>query len=107
MVACSVVSDHTVSGCTSDGKSQRNLVGSSAQLDRIVTNQQGIADLAGEYEAGKDEGVRSVASSDDGGFMDAINSSDDVNSDIFGATTTARNVDGAANNAPKTANWFD
>lgn len=79
----------------------------SAQLDRIVTNQQGIADLAGEYEAGKDEGVRSVASSDDGGFMDAINSSDDVNSDIFGATTTARNVDGAANNAPKTANWFD
>jgi seryl-tRNA synthetase len=79
----------------------------SAQLDRIVTNQQGIADLAGEYEAGKDEGVRSVASSDDGGFMDAINSSDDVNTDIFGATTTARNVDGATNNAPKTANWFD
>lgn len=79
----------------------------SQQLGKLVADQEETGSILDDYDQDKSEGVGSVATTSDGGLMDFINSGEDVNSDIFGATTTARTSGNATGDAPKTANWFD
>ena len=78
----------------------------SAQLNKLVETQSGIADIASGYEGERESGVQSVATADDGGFWAAISSENGVNDDIFGSTANARETGNSSNSAPTPA-WFD